>query len=187
MAEILLLNGPNLGQLGTRRPEMYGTTTLAEIERDVRKTAAESGHTVRCLQDESEATLVRAVHAAADCVGAIVNPGALMIAGWSLRDALESFPGPWMEVHLSNVFAREPFRHNSVISPLASGVLCGLGAYGYQLAALGLVHRLAQDAARSDGRAGAGPGAAIGAPGPGHGHGLGTGSGAGRAPGPGAT
>ncbi|MFE9456847.1 type II 3-dehydroquinate dehydratase [Streptomyces californicus] len=183
MAEILLLNGPNLGQLGTRRPEMYGTTTLAEIERDVRKTLAEAGHTVRCLQDESEATLVRAVHGAADCAGAIVNPGALMIAGWSLRDALESFPGPWMEVHLSNVFAREPFRHNSVISPLASGVLCGLGAYGYRLAALGLAHRLAEDAARA---VGGGP---TGAGGPGSGRvpGLGTGSGAGSAAGPGAT
>ncbi|MER7481290.1 type II 3-dehydroquinate dehydratase [Streptomyces sp. NPDC126510] len=153
--EILLLNGPNLGQLGTRRPEMYGTTTLAEIEEDVAKAAAEAGYTVRCLQDESEAALVRAVHEAQDCVGAIVNPGALMIAGWSLRDALETFPGPWMEVHLSNVFAREPFRHNSVISPLASGVLCGLGAYGYRLAALALVHRLTLDAA-----CGTGPGAA---------------------------
>ncbi|MFF8960025.1 type II 3-dehydroquinate dehydratase [Streptomyces sp. NPDC014894] len=141
--ELLLLNGPNLGRLGTRKPDIYGTTTLAEIERDVEKTAAAAGFTLRCVQDESEAVLVRAVHDASDCAGAIVNPGALMIAGWSLRDALESYPGPWIEVHLSNVFAREPFRHNSVLSPLASGVLCGLGAHGYRLAAQALIHRLA--------------------------------------------
>ncbi|MFI6287518.1 type II 3-dehydroquinate dehydratase [Streptomyces sp. NPDC051018] len=144
--ELLLLNGPNLGRLGTRKPEIYGTTTLVEIERDVEKTVAAAGYTLRCVQDESEGALVRAVHEAGDCAGAIVNPGALMIAGWSLRDALESYPGPWIEVHLSNVFAREPFRHNSVISPLASGVLCGLGAYGYHLAALAVLNLLARDA-----------------------------------------
>ncbi|MEU8588297.1 type II 3-dehydroquinate dehydratase [Streptomyces sp. NPDC048664] len=140
MSELLLLNGPNLAQLGRRRPEIYGTTTLAEIEEMVRE--AVPGHTVRAVQDECEGALVRAVHAAADCAGAIVNPGALMMAGWSLRDALESFPAPWIEVHLSNVWAREEFRHRSVLSPLASGVVAGLGADGYRLAALALRARI---------------------------------------------
>ncbi|MEV6127440.1 type II 3-dehydroquinate dehydratase [Streptomyces violaceusniger] len=140
MSELLLLNGPNLAQLGRRRPEIYGTTTLAGIEEMVRKAAP--GHPVRAVQDECEGALVRAVHAAGDCAGAIVNPGALMMAGWSLRDALESFPAPWIEVHLSNVWAREEFRHHSVLSPLASGVIAGLGADGYRVAALALLAKI---------------------------------------------
>ncbi|ASQ98217.1 MULTISPECIES: type II 3-dehydroquinate dehydratase [Streptomyces] len=140
MSELLLLNGPNLAQLGRRRPEIYGTTTLAGIEEMVRK--AVPGHTVRAVQDECEGALVRAVHAAGDCAGAIVNPGALMMAGWSLRDALESFPAPWIEVHLSNVWAREEFRHHSVLSPLAAGVIAGLGADGYRVAALALLAKI---------------------------------------------
>ncbi|WP_405554641.1 3-dehydroquinate dehydratase [Streptomyces canus] len=142
--ELLLLNGPNLAQLGTRKPDVYGTTTLAEIESAVAQVAAAAGFRLRCVQDECEGALVRAVHAAADCRGAIVNPGALMMAGWSLRDALESFPGPWTEVHISNVFARETFRHHSVLSSIADGVVCGLGADGYQLAAQALVLRLSR-------------------------------------------
>lgn len=140
MPELLLLNGPNLAQLGRRRPEIYGTATLAEIEEMVRKTAA--GYTVRAVQHECEGALVRAVHDAAGCVGAIVNPGALMMAGWSLHDALETFPAPWIEVHLSNVWAREAFRHQSVLSPIASGVIAGLGMDGYRVAALALLARI---------------------------------------------
>lgn len=140
LPELLLLNGPNLAQLGRRRPEIYGQKTLAEIEEIVRK--AVPAHTVRAVQDECEGVLVRAVHAAADCVGAIVNPGALMMAGWSLRDALEAFPAPWIEVHLSNVWAREAFRHQSVLSPIASGVVAGLGSDGYRVAALALLAKI---------------------------------------------
>lgn len=143
--ELLLLNGPNLASLGTRKPEIYGRTTLAEIEAATRSVVEAAGFRLRCVQDESEGELVRAVHRAADCRGAIVNPGALMIAGWSLRDALEAFPAPWIEVHISNVFAREPFRHHSVLSPLALGVICGLAADGYELAAQCLVRRLTGD------------------------------------------
>lgn len=134
MRELLLLNGPNLGILGRRQPEIYGTTTLEQIEKWVAADAAEYGWTVRAVQSEAEADLVRALHGGDGDVGAVVNPGALMIAGWSLRDALAAYPHPWIEVHLSNVWAREPFRHVSVVSPLAAGVIAGLGANGYRLA-----------------------------------------------------
>lgn len=140
--DLLLLNGPNLGLLGTRRPEVYGTTTLAEIEKDVAAVAAAAGHGLRCVQREGEGELVRAVHENLDCVGALVNPGALMIAGWSLRDAMEMFPAPWIEVHISNVWAREPFRHTSVLSALADGVVAGLGPRGYRVAAHALAELL---------------------------------------------
>ncbi|MEU5929847.1 MULTISPECIES: type II 3-dehydroquinate dehydratase [Streptomyces] len=125
-----LLNGPNLARPGRRRPEIYGTTTLAGIEEMAVK--AVPGHTVRAVRDACEGALVRA---AGDRAGAIVDPGAPMMAGRSLRDALESFPAPWIEVHLSNVGAREDFRHHSALSPPASGVIAGLGAAGYRVAA----------------------------------------------------
>ncbi|MFY9806448.1 MAG: type II 3-dehydroquinate dehydratase [Pseudonocardiaceae bacterium] len=149
MSDLLLINGPNLGQLGTRRPEVYGTTTLAQISSMVQQTIAPHGYGLRCVQDECEGQLVRAVHHNADCVGAIVNPGALMMAGWSLRDAMETFSAPWIEVHISNVWARESFRHQSVFSALASGVICGLGADGYRLAAEGLLRLMASPVDRS--------------------------------------
>jgi 5-deoxy-5-amino-3-dehydroquinate dehydratase len=152
--ELLLLNGPNLAQLGSRKPDVYGTTTLAEIEADVAEVAESVGFRLRCVQDECEGALVRAVHSAAHCRGAIVNPGALMMAGWSLRDALENFAGPWIEVHISNVFAREPFRHHSVLSAISDGVVCGLGADGYRLAAQALILRLSRTAAGDAGHPG---------------------------------
>jgi 5-deoxy-5-amino-3-dehydroquinate dehydratase len=137
--DLLLLNGPNLGILGRRKPEVYGTETLADIERSVAAEVAERGWGVVAVQRDGEGELVGAIQDAYDTVGAIVNPGALMVAGWSLRDALESYPRPWIEVHLSNVWAREAFRHQSVVSPLASGVVAGLGALGYRLAARALL------------------------------------------------
>ena len=140
MSRLLLLNGPNLGILGRREPEIYGTDTLADIEKAVAEEVADRGWTVTSVQDDSEGTLVRTVNESEDTVGAIVNPGALMIAGWSLRDSLAAYPRPWVEVHLSNVWARETFRHDSVLAPLASGVIVGLGSYGYRLAARALLH-----------------------------------------------
>ncbi|MEU6382668.1 type II 3-dehydroquinate dehydratase [Streptomyces bauhiniae] len=140
MSQLLLLNGPNLGILGRREPEIYGTDTLADIEKAVAEEVADRGWTVTSVQDDSEGTLVRTLNENPDTVGALVNPGALMIAGWSLRDALAAYPRPWIEVHLSNVWAREQFRHESVIAPLAGGVVVGLGAYGYRLAARALLH-----------------------------------------------
>lgn len=146
MPDILLLNGPNLGILGEREPEIYGRDTLDDIVAMVRDEVAAAGWQVIAVQDESEAELVRAVHRARhSTVGAIVNPAALMMAGWSLRDALASYPPPWIEVHLSNIYAREQFRHASVTAPLASGFIAGTGAYGYRLAARTLLHLAGAD------------------------------------------
>ncbi|MEU1486996.1 type II 3-dehydroquinate dehydratase [Streptomyces sp. NPDC005752] len=139
MSTLLLLNGPNLGILGRREPEVYGKATLADIERSVAQEVEERGWDVVSVQRESEGELIHAIQDNYDSVGAIVNPGALMIAGWSLRDALANYPRPWIEVHLSNVWAREQFRHESVIAPLAGGVIVGMGALGYQLAARALL------------------------------------------------
>jgi 5-deoxy-5-amino-3-dehydroquinate dehydratase len=139
MPDLLLLNGPNLGILGRRKPEVYGTETLVDIERAVLAEVADRGWGVVAVQRDGEGELIGAIQDAYDTVGAIVNPGALMMAGWSLRDALESYPRPWIEVHLSNVWAREQFRHESVLSPLASGVIAGLGSLGYRLAARALL------------------------------------------------
>lgn len=135
MADVLLLNGPNLGTLGTREPEIYGHTTLAEIEKSVADRLAAAGYGLRAEQHDGEGELIGSLRRHSDTAAAIVNPGALMIAGWSLRDALASYRPPWVEVHLSNVWARESFRHNSVVSPLALGVIAGFGAHGYLLAA----------------------------------------------------
>ena len=143
MSTLLLVNGPNLGILGRREPDVYGTSTLSDIEDAVSDEVAAAGWKVNAIQDDSEGELVRAINSSHDTVGAIINPGALMIAGWSVRDALASYPRPWIEVHISNVWAREEFRHQSVLAPLASGVIVGLGAVGYRLGAralMSLVH-----------------------------------------------
>ncbi|WP_049659593.1 type II 3-dehydroquinate dehydratase [Kitasatospora sp. MY 5-36] len=143
MSELLLLNGPNLGILGRREPEVYGTDTLADIEAAVAVEVAGRGWKVVSVQRESEGQLIEAVQDAWDgSIGAIVNPGALMIAGWGLRDALAAYPRPFVEVHLSNVWARESFRHESVLAPIASGVIVGLGALGYRLAAQALLAKV---------------------------------------------
>jgi len=134
-----LINGPNLGILGRRQPEVYGTATLRDIEEAVSARVADRGWKVLSIQRESEGELIHAIQDNYESVGAIVNPGALMIAGWSLRDALANYPRPWIEVHLSNVWARESFRHESVISALAAGVIAGLGPIGYELAAAALL------------------------------------------------
>jgi 5-deoxy-5-amino-3-dehydroquinate dehydratase len=141
MATMLLLNGPNLGILGRREPEIYGTDTLQDIEKMVADEVADAGWDVRSVQSDSESDLIHALQDGHDTVGAVVNPGALMIAGWSLRDALAAYPHPWIEVHLSNVWARESFRHQSVIAPLAAGVIMGVGSFGYRLGARALMAR----------------------------------------------
>jgi 5-deoxy-5-amino-3-dehydroquinate dehydratase len=138
MSDLLLLNGPNLGTLGTRQPQIYGTTTLAEIEAEARACAAAAGFGLRAEQHDDEAGLLAALRRNADTAGAVVNPGALMMAGWSLRDALADYPAPWIEVHISNIYAREGFRHRSVLSALAAGVIAGLGTDGYVLAVAAL-------------------------------------------------
>ena len=133
---ILLINGPNLNLLGTREPERYGTTTLAAIEQKVTAAAREAGATIECVQSNSEAELIARVHeAASDAVDfIIINPAAFTHTSVALRDALAAVRIPFLEVHLSNIHAREPFRQHSYFSDLAVGVISGLGAKGYDLA-----------------------------------------------------
>ncbi|KOV60818.1 3-dehydroquinate dehydratase [Streptomyces sp. MMG1121] len=142
MSRLLLMNGPNLGILGSRQPEIYGTDTLADIEGWVAEEVADRGWKVEAFQHDGEAEMIRTVQGNYDTVGAIINPAALMMAGWGLRDALANYPRPWIEVHLSNVWAREQFRHESVTGPLAAGVIFGLGATGYRLAARALLEKV---------------------------------------------
>ncbi|GAA1863187.1 type II 3-dehydroquinate dehydratase [Brevibacterium marinum] len=129
---VLVLNGPNLNLLGVREPEIYGRTTLADIEEMCTRTAAEAGLSVRCLQSNHEGDLIDAVHEARETtVGAIINAGAYTHTSLALHDALKSYDHPIIEVHLSNPHARESFRHHSFLSPAATAVVAGAGAKGY--------------------------------------------------------
>ena len=135
--KILVLNGPNLNRLGKRQPEVYGTTTLADIEDGLRKRAEEAGVDIAFVQSNHEGELIDAVHEAADnSWPVIINPGGFTHTSVALRDALvELQDGPgFIEVHISNVHAREPFRHHSYLSPIATGVIAGLGTAGYDMA-----------------------------------------------------
>lgn len=131
---ITILNGPNLNLLGTREPELYGTTTLADIEALCAKTAKGYGFSTVFKQTNHEGELVDWVQQAGASAGLVLNAGAYTHTSVALHDALRSVRCPIIEVHLSNIFAREPFRHHSFVSPLARGVICGLGARGYALA-----------------------------------------------------
>lgn len=132
MPLIMILNGPNLNLLGTREPEVYGKTTLAQIENACRDAASEAGHAIDFRQSNHEGELVDWIQEARQSAAAIIiNAGALTHTSIAIHDALKAFTGPIVEVHLSNVFAREPFRHHSYISGVASGVICGLGMEGY--------------------------------------------------------
>ena len=136
MATFLVLHGPNLNMLGIREPGIYGTTTLAAIDDNLRSVGAEAGHQVRCLQSNAEHELVDAIQAAqADGVDGIVfNPGAFTHTSVALRDALLAVGIPFFEVHLSNVHAREEFRQVSYLSDIAQAVITGLGPLGYEYA-----------------------------------------------------
>ena len=143
-SEVLLINGPNLGCLGKRQPEVYGSESLTDIEKKVTDLFAASKVAVRCLQSNHEGILVDFLNAkflsfdTCPLLGIIINPGAFTHTSIALRDALEMFHSkkvPLLEVHLSNVFARESFRHHSYISGIATGVICGLGTFGYEAAA----------------------------------------------------
>lgn len=133
---VLVLNGPNLNLLGQREPEYYGTTALDQIERGLHLLAADMGVRVECAQSNAEHVLVERVHQAlADAVAFIViNPAAFTHTSVALRDALAASRIPFIEVHLSNIYAREAFRRESYFSDLAVGVISGLGAHGYDLA-----------------------------------------------------
>ena len=145
MAHILLLNGPNLNLLGGREPEHYGATGLAEIEAGVRVLASGDGHRLSCFQSNAEHELVARVQQAPDEEVAfiLINPAAFTHTSVALRDALAAVGIPFIEVHLSNVHRREPFRHRSYFSDLAAGVIVGLGAQGYELAYRAAAARLA--------------------------------------------
>ena len=137
---ILLINGPNLNTLGTREPEIYGRTTLPEIEQLVAKRAAGLGADVRAFQANGEGEIIDWLQREqGDADGLIVNAGALTHYGMSLADAIASVPLPTIEVHISNVWKRERFRHRSLLSPVCNGTIVGLGVHGYELAVEALV------------------------------------------------
>jgi 3-dehydroquinate dehydratase-2 len=136
MARLLLLNGPNLGQLGRREPGIYGTTSLADIESQLRARASAAGHDLDAFQSDSEAQLIQRVHAARDEGVAVIlfNPAAFTHTSIALRDALLAVKVPFIELHLSNVAAREAFRHHSYFADIALGTIAGFGAASYELA-----------------------------------------------------
>ncbi|MET0748438.1 MAG: type II 3-dehydroquinate dehydratase [Rhizobium sp.] len=135
MSLIYVLNGPNLNLLGKRQPEVYGHDTLAMVEADCRKVAAELGHTIRFEQSNREYEIIDWIHAAREeAVAIVINPAAFTHTSIAILDALNSFDHPVIEVHISNVHKREEFRHHSYVSLRADGVIAGLGTQGYQLA-----------------------------------------------------
>jgi 3-dehydroquinate dehydratase-2 len=144
MATLLVLNGPNLNLLGTREPGIYGSDTLADIEARLRAQAEANGHRLLFVQSNAEHVLIEQIHRArADGVAFIVfNPAAFTHTSVALRDALLATGIPFIEVHLSNVHAREPFRHRSYFSDVAVGVIAGLGSQGYELALAAALRRL---------------------------------------------
>lgn len=143
---VLLLSGPNLSLLGDRQPEIYGTASLADHVEAARRAGERLGLSVEHVQSNDEAQLIGAVHAARGRVQAIVvNAGALSHTSWSLSDALASFGGVVVELHLSNPAAREPYRHVSVVAPVANGVIAGFGGIGYELAVQAVALLLDQD------------------------------------------
>ena len=134
--KILLVNGPNLNLLGTREPEVYGSTTLADVEQAATAQATAAGASIACFQSNHEGALIDRIQAArTEGVDAIVvNPGGLTHTSVALRDALAGVAIPFVEVHISNIHKRESFRHHSYLSGIAVGVICGLGVEGYRAA-----------------------------------------------------
>ena len=144
MAHLLLLNGPNLNLLGTREPGLYGSITLDQITARLAQLAAETGHHLSSFQSNSESELINQIHEAPGTHVAFIifNPAALTHSSVALRDALLGVKIPFIEVHLSNVHAREAFRHHSYFSDIAVGTITGLGAVGYELALRAATHHL---------------------------------------------
>lgn len=148
MQKILILNGPNLNLLGTREPEQYGCTTLADVEESCRQAASRMGYDTECFQSNWEGALIDKIHEYGRlfreglALGCVFNPGALTHTSIALHDAIKGVDGlPVIECHISNVHAREAFRHQSWVSPVASGIVVGFGVDGYLLALEGLVRK----------------------------------------------
>jgi 3-dehydroquinate dehydratase-2 len=144
MAKVLLINGPNLNLLGTREPDIYGSDTLTDIESRLQEQAKSLGHEVVSFQSNTEGALVDRIQAAAaeGVAYIIINAGALTHTSIALQDALAATAIPFIEVHISNIHAREAFRHQSYLSALATGVIVGLGTQGYELAMDAVARRL---------------------------------------------
>lgn len=144
MKKILVLNGPNLNRLGEREPSIYGLASLAEINTSLQDQASEAGFDLTCFQTNSEADFIAAIHRASDeeIDYFIVNAAAFTHTSIAIRDALTSVPIPFIEVHISNIYAREAFRHYSYLSDIAQGVICGLGVKGYTLALRAIIDEL---------------------------------------------
>jgi len=149
MAKLLVLHGPNLNLLGTREPEVYGRTTLSDIDADLAARAQATGHELESLQTNSELALIERVQAAREDGTAfiLINPAAFTHTSVAIRDALAAVAIPFVEVHLSNPHAREPFRHTSFFSDLAVGTIAGFGADSYRYALEAALARLARQAA----------------------------------------
>jgi 3-dehydroquinate dehydratase II len=146
MARLLLLNGPNLNLLGSREPELYGAETLESIEKRAAAVATETGHELAVFQSNAEHQLIERIHQAGreGTAFIILNPGAFTHTSVALRDALLAVGVPFIEVHLTNTHAREPFRRQSYFSDVATGCIVGLGAYGYELAVRAAANILAR-------------------------------------------
>jgi 3-dehydroquinate dehydratase-2 len=144
MAKLLVLHGPNLNLLGVREPEIYGRETLADINNRLAQRAQAAGHELDWFQSNAEHELIGRIHQARDeqvaCI--LINPGAFTHTSVALRDALAAVAIPFIELHMSNVYAREPFRHHSYLSDLAVGVICGFGSDSYQLGLNAALSRL---------------------------------------------
>jgi len=144
VSRILVINGPNLNLLGTREPEVYGASTLGQIEERLARLASGRGFELQCFQSNAEHALIERIHAtrADGTAFLIINPGAFTHTSIALRDALLAVRLPFIEVHLSNVYARENFRHHSYLSDIALGCIVGLGPLGYELALEAVARRL---------------------------------------------
>lgn len=141
---VLLLSGPNLNLLGQREPEVYGTATLDDHVVSARSVAEAHDLNLEHVQSNHEGELIDAIHGARDrCAAIIINAGAFTHYAWGIHDALACFDGPIIELHISNPYGREPWRSTSVVAPVATGAICGLGGHGYQLAVAAVARLLA--------------------------------------------
>ncbi len=143
--EILLVNGPNLNLLGTREPEIYGEAKLADIERMVTIAANKQGFRLSCFQANGEGEIIDFLHKHREAAGLIINPGAFTHYSYAIRDCIKALGIPAVEVHISQIYQREAFRHTSVIAPVCIGQISGLGDFGYLLALQGLIDYLCRE------------------------------------------